>query len=659
MIRRFFAPRARLRLVGLTISLLAFIGCDSSTPAPAAPGFTLNYPRAARGETLVANLSNLDGGSVEVSVAGVAAIVTNRAADQISFVVPASSPAGVQPVRIRQDNQDNRVATGSVTVFGDVVPDKVSVLAPAGTSRAQLETLARQQGFTLEQFRNLGGAGMCGSSIAELDIAGTPFVEALAALEASDVVLAADPRGRFSLDNSSANISYLASSNVSAEHALGITGAGVTIAVLDTGVSPHPELAGRLLPGFDVVNNDNDPSDDFDDPATAFVADGHGTAVAVLAAGRSRGLAPGAQVLPVKVCDETGLCLASDVAVGVCYALSQAPEANALVLNLSLGGDTPVTLLEQLLQHATDQGAVIAAAAGNQGEQGSPQHYPAAFDNPALLAVAALETNPPRCVRADSLAVGTTLAVGDTFSEDGIDVTVASFVLEGEPPLPEPPFAAGTLQVSDSSNLATGAALRLDRVNLALDFADVVSGVQIDISDYQANLNLEVNDTFLNHQGDLAPLSGRELGGVRLRVFDTPGGQTLALLGDVRRVSIGVRGGTLDNLCEQTGAGDAWQVASFSTRGDYVDIAAPGASLTSGTPQEGTFSDFVGTSFASPQVAGALALWRQVNPEASSQELAQALLAQATRLLADRDEVGAGQLNVQLDVQVNGMLEQP
>jgi subtilisin len=105
----------------------------------------------------------------------------------------------------------------------------------------------------------------------------------------------------------------------------------------------------------------------------------------------------------------------------------------------------------------------------------------------------------------------------------------------------------------------------------------------------------------------------------------------------------------LDNLCEQTGAGDAWDVASFSTKGDYVDIAAPGASLTSGTPQGGTFSDFAGTSFASPQVAGALALLRQVSPDANSQTIAQSLLEQATPLLADRDEVGAGQLNVTLE----------
>ena len=646
MIQHIFVLTTRLRLVALTISLLAFIGCDSSTPAPAAPGFTLNYPRAAPNETLVATLSNLDGNNVDVSLGGIAATVTRRTANQISFVVPDGSPAGVQPLRIRQDD---RTATGTVTVFGDVVPDKVSVLVPAGTSRAQLQTLANQQGFTLEQFRDLAGAGVCGSSVADLDIAGTPFVEALAALEASDVVLTADPRGRYSLDSSQADVRYLASSSVADEHARGITGTGVTIAVLDTGVSSHPELAGRLLPGVDTVNDDNDPSDDFDDPATAFVGDGHGTAAAVLAAGQRRGLAPSAQVLPVKVCDETGTCLASDVAVGVCYALSQVPDPNALVINLSLGGDTPVTLLEQLLKHATDQGAVIAAAAGNRGESGSPQHYPAAFDNPALLAVAALDANPARCVRGDSLAVGTSFAVGDTFTEDGINVTVASFVLEGEPPLPEPPFADGTLQVSGASALQSGRALSSDRVNLALDFAEVVAGFQVDIADYQANVNLEVNGDFINHQGALAELSGRELGGVQLEVFDTPGGQTLALLGDLRRVSVGVRGGVLDNLCEQTGAGDAWDVASFSTKGDYVDIAAPGASLTSGTPQGGTFSDFAGTSFASPQVAGALALLRQVNPDATSQTIAQSLLEQAIPLLADRDEVGAGQLNVTLE----------
>ncbi len=122
----------------------------------------------------------------------------------------------------------------------------------------------------------------------------------------------------------------------------------------------------------------------------------------------------------------------------------------------------------------------------------------------------------------------------------------------------------------------------------------------------------------------------------------------MLLVGNLRRLSIGLRSGRVDNLCEQAGAGSDWQTADFSTRGTYVDVAAPGAGVTSGTPQGGTLN-FEGTSFATPQVAGALALWRQVNPQLASDALASQLTAQAAELLADRDEVGAGRLVVDLE----------
>ncbi|MER3483885.1 MAG: hypothetical protein C4332_12750, partial [Meiothermus sp.] len=57
----------------------------------------------------------------------------------------------------------------------------------------------------------------------------------------------------------------------------------------------------------------------------------------------------------------------SNVVKGVCYALSQVPDRSKLVLNLSLGGDTPVDVLEAILKYALGKGTLIAAAGGNQG----------------------------------------------------------------------------------------------------------------------------------------------------------------------------------------------------------------------------------------------------------------------------------------------------
>ncbi len=145
----------------------------------------------------------------------------------------------------------------------------------------------------------------------------------------------------------------------------------IVIAVLDTGVSPHNELNSRLLDGYDVLRDTAlAHSDDFrEDSVSGLSSDGHGTPIAVLAAGQIHGIAPQAQVLPVKVCGkrERGAyrCLASDVFLGVCYALA-VTEPNQLVLNLSLGGASRADLIQSVLSYATSaRGALVAAAAGS------------------------------------------------------------------------------------------------------------------------------------------------------------------------------------------------------------------------------------------------------------------------------------------------------
>ena len=88
--------------------------------------------------------------------------------------------------------------------------------------------------------------------------------------------------------------------NVPALHAQGLTGAGVGIAILDTGVDyNHPELspAGtKTIKLVDTVNGDDDPMDD----------EGHGTSCAGIAGGASGGVAPAATIVAVKVLDSGG-----------------------------------------------------------------------------------------------------------------------------------------------------------------------------------------------------------------------------------------------------------------------------------------------------------------------------------------------------------------
>jgi subtilisin family serine protease len=152
----------------------------------------------------------------------------------------------------------------------------------------------------------------------------------------------------------------------------------VVVAVLDSGVNAaHPDLAGRLLAGWDFVSNDSDPQDDF----------GHGTAVSgvVVGAGNNglggAGLAFGCRVLPVKVMDATGTASHSAVAAGIEYAVAQ----GARIINLSLGGDRNSATLQGAIDFAWSRGVLVVASAGNTG--GTAPQYPGACNH--VLAVGA------------------------------------------------------------------------------------------------------------------------------------------------------------------------------------------------------------------------------------------------------------------------------
>jgi subtilisin family serine protease len=104
-------------------------------------------------------------------------------------------------------------------------------------------------------------------------------------------------------------------------------GEGVVIAVVDSGVDlDHPDLAANLVPGWDLVDDDDEP----DDP------NGHGTHVAGIAAAATNdigiaGVAPDASIMPVRVLDEAGL--GSDEAIA--EAVVWAAENDADIINLS------------------------------------------------------------------------------------------------------------------------------------------------------------------------------------------------------------------------------------------------------------------------------------------------------------------------------------
>ncbi|RME86018.1 MAG: peptidase S8, partial [Caldilineae bacterium] len=152
----------------------------------------------------------------------------------------------------------------------------------------------------------------------------------------------------------------------------------VTIAILDTGIDlSHPEFAGRVLAGWDFVNQDSDPSDDH----------GHGTHVAGIAAAAINngtgiaGIAGNASIMPVKVLDQNGSGWWSEVAAGIIWAADHGAD----VINMSLSGPADSQTARDAIAYANSLGTVVVVAAGNDGTD-SPR-YPAAFEN--VIAVGA------------------------------------------------------------------------------------------------------------------------------------------------------------------------------------------------------------------------------------------------------------------------------
>ena len=158
------------------------------------------------------------------------------------------------------------------------------------------------------------------------------------------------------------------------------TGRGVLIAVVDTGVTPHPRLAGRLRGGGDYVRGGTGLDD----------CDGHGTAVAGLLAAAPDpgdgfvGIAPGAQLLSIRqsstkftVPDGAGGLRPVGDAGTLADAIVLAVRSGAKVVNVSEAGCVPqgraasVTgPLRAALRFAVDSGVVVVAAAGNADSDG-------------------------------------------------------------------------------------------------------------------------------------------------------------------------------------------------------------------------------------------------------------------------------------------------
>lgn len=158
------------------------------------------------------------------------------------------------------------------------------------------------------------------------------------------------------------------------------TGAGVTVAVLDTGLSTQlTDGPQNVATGYNALSGQTNTEDN----------NGHGSHVSNTIAERTNnnlglaGLSYDSTILPIVVCDSGGSCPVSSIAVGVIAAI----DRGARVVNMSLGGPLASVALADAVNYALARNVVVVAAMGNDG--GNVISYPAAY--PGVIAVGATQ----------------------------------------------------------------------------------------------------------------------------------------------------------------------------------------------------------------------------------------------------------------------------
>jgi serine protease AprX len=191
-----------------------------------------------------------------------------------------------------------------------------------------------------------------------------------------------------SYDPSVPGASYAATSRASSVWATGDTGAGATVAVLDTGVANVPDLSSRLVGGIDLSGEGDSLKDSY----------GHGTVMAGLIAGSGAssggafpGIAPSARIVSVKVAGRSGAADVSTVLAGLQWIGTFAQQYGIQVVSLAWGSPSHQSDLIDPLDFAVERlwgmGITVVVAAGNAGPGAYTITKPG--DDPAVITAGA------------------------------------------------------------------------------------------------------------------------------------------------------------------------------------------------------------------------------------------------------------------------------
>jgi len=382
---------------------------------------------------------------------------------------------------------------------------------------------------------------------------------------------------------------------------INITGKGVKVAIIDTGVNySQPILGGgigpnyKIIGGYDFVDKDNDPMD----------IDGHGTAVTAIIAGKDDklvGIAPDASILAYRAITETK----ETSTAAIIQAVDRAVLDGANVINLSLGSASSDVALGTAINHATDLGIVVVAAAGNSGPNQDSIDYPSALNS--VISVGASSNIGSPLLKAEFAIPG----LGKSFEAIPLNNTIST-----KNPIMSRLVYVGLGGENDVANLNLKDAIAIAKRGTYY-FSDKAKNVQ-------------------------------EKGAIALIIYNNITNNFIGLLKDPVSIPVasisGTDGEMIMNLLSKgelegnlTITSDPYQVVWFSSRGPASpffikpNLIAPGYGIETANYQGG-YITLAGTSFASPHVVGAVALIKQAKPKLGPYQIMSLLMDNALPL---------------------------
>ena len=378
----------------------------------------------------------------------------------------------------------------------------------------------------------------------------------------------------------------------------GYDGSGIIISIIDTGIDlSHPDLEGKIIGGYDFVDNDDMPED----------VNGHGTQVAgiIAANGNLKGIAPNSKILMYKV-SEDGESVPSHLII---KAIEKSIEDGADIINISLGINQTNTKIDQAVNKAIRNNIFVVTAAGNFGPELNTIGSPGI--NPNAITVGATFNNVTNSLVSTFEIEGKTFNVFPMVGTKSLTEPITSQIIFGKygrvHDLLENNFEGSILLIERGSDIENEIVYFSDKEKNAADVgakAIVVYNNKPGI--FFGELIHEYVDEGYNPTIPALSLS-REDGLVIKEILQS----------DTK--------GVLDVFYHPD------FVAYFSSRGPvspfYIkpDLVAPGAFINT-TDINGNYKISSGTSFAAPHVAGTAALILQKNPQLTPQELKSVLM---------------------------------